>query len=317
MQQMLSDPLTLAVLALLVGQSLIFLVTGIRKQRQQRRSALSENTRTQTRLELVAWGVLPPSQNPKAPAVRALVRGWLGITAWGRIGMGVGILLGGGVMFGVLALLSASVLLSPLTPPDIQAVTLLLQGYAFGMCAGAALGLLLGASRARPPSLQAAAPARPTVKLAEYRVFQVAILPGVLLALDVILVGGFDLLFLLRFSQVQLWSLAIFPGLLLLICALGAWFTRRLAQLPLRLTDDPALAARAENRLRSWLVGMLLEREVFALFILVASQWLLQSFSQAQPGNLHYIAVLPIYAIVLLSMRGLLERAQQDLNNQT
>lgn len=313
MAAILSDPLTLTVLLLIAGQSLIYLIGGISRQRQQRRGALNESVRAETRLELAVWGVIPLGQDTKSPAVRALLLRWQGSAAWSRIGMGASMLLAGGGILVALAALSANAPLIASTPPTILAVALLLQGYAVGMCVGAVLGLLIGAPGV---ALTPGQPARPAARRADYRVLQVVALPGVLLVIDVALVGGLDLLFLHHFTQAALWSLAIFPGLLALACALGEWFTRRLARLPLRLTDDPALAERAANRFRARLVGLLLEREVFALFILVACQWLLQTFSPGNPGDFLYSAALPVYAVVLLSMRGLLERAHQDLNNQ-
>ncbi|HEY7349436.1 MAG TPA: hypothetical protein VH599_14065 [Ktedonobacterales bacterium] len=312
MQHIFRDPLTLAVLALLVGQSLVYIVGGINKQRQQR---LSESARAPLRQELVAWGVLSPGQGVSAPAA-SLLRSWQGITAWSRIGMGVGILFAAGAMLVVLALLSASAQSGQITPPTIQAVTLLLQGYAFGMCCGAILGLLIGAPRVGAASARQTAPAQAPPRLAEYRVRQVALLPGALLLINVALVGGLDLLFLQQFTQAELWTLAVFPGLMLLICLLGEWFTRRLAQLPLRPTDDPPLVARASIRFRARLVGMLLELEIFALFILVICQWLLQTYSSAHPGGFIYNGALLVYAVVLLSMRGLLERAQRQMGDQ-
>jgi hypothetical protein len=313
MQALFSDPLTLAVLALVVGQSLISLIGGIR---QQHSGARSETAAAQTRLELVAWGIIPPEQDSPSPAARSLLLNWLRIAGTGRIGMGIGMLLAAGAMLLLLVLSSASGQLSPLTPPVILASALLLQGYAFGMCCGAILGLLSGIHSASTTPAQATAPARPAAKLAEYRVSQVALLPDALLLIDVALVGGLDLLFLPQFTQTALWSLAVFPGMTLLACALGEWFSRRLARLPLRLADDPVPDERSANRLRARLVGMLLERELFALFILVACQWLLQTFSQAHSDNIIYVGALPVYAVILLSMRGLLERAHLEMLDQ-
>ncbi|HLW03874.1 MAG TPA: hypothetical protein VKT82_34825 [Ktedonobacterales bacterium] len=313
MAAMLSDPLTLTVLLLIAGHSLVYLFGGISRQRQQRRGALNASVRAETRLELAAWGVLPLERDNKSPVVSALLLRWQGSAAWSRIGMGASMLLIGGAILLTLASLSANAPLISSMPPTILAVTLLLQGYAFGMCVGAVLGLLIGMPGVETPRGQ---PAHPAARLNDYRDLQVVALPGILLAIDVALVGGLDLLYLHHFTQPALWSLAIFPGLLALACALGEWFMRRLARLPLRLTDDPALAERAANLFRARMVGLLLEREVFALFILVACQWLLQTFSPGSPSDFLYIAALPVYAVVLLSMRGLLERAQQDLNKE-
>jgi hypothetical protein len=310
MAALLSDPLTLTVLLLIAGQSLIYLLGGISRQRQQSRGALNESVRAETRLELVAWGVIPPEQDTKSPAVRVLLLRWQGSAAWSRIGMGASMLMAcGGMLVALMRLADAEQPVAS-TPLNILAVTLLLQSYAVGMSVGAVLGLLIG-----KPGVETmpGTPARPTVQRADYRVGQVVILPGVLLLIDLALVGGLDLLFLHHFPQPALWSLMVFPGLLALAGALGEWFMRRLARLPLHLTDDLALTERAANRFRARLVGLLLEREVFALFILAVCQWLLQTFSPGNPGDFLYIAALPVYAVVLFSMRGLLERAQQQL----
>jgi hypothetical protein len=304
----LSDPLALTVLLLIAGQSLLYLVGGVSRLRQQRQSA---GARVETRLELVAWGVIPLEQDAKTPAIQALSRRWQSAAAWSRVGMGACMLLAGAGILAALAVVTVGEQPSASTPLNILTTTLLLQGYAFGMCVGAALGLLIGAPGVDKTPGQ---PARPATRQADYRVFQVAVLPGLLLLIDVALVGGLNLLFLQRLPQSALWSLLVYPGLMALACALGEWVTRRLARLPLRLTDDPALAERAANRFRARLAGLLLEREVFALFILVACQWLIQTFSPGASSDLLYIAALPIYAVVLLSMRGLLERAQQDLH---
>ncbi len=307
MGALLTDPLTLAILLVIAGQSLLSLVGGISRQRQQSRGALSESLRAETRLELIAWRVMPPEQAAKMPAAHPLLLRWQRSAAWSRIGMGAGLLLAGAGALLVLALLNSGPQSISTTPANILAATLLLQAYAVGTCAGTVLGLLIGLPHAQPT---------PAARQADYRSLQVAVLPGLLLVIDLVVVGGLDLLLLHPFTQAELWSLAIFPGLLALTIALGEWFTRRLARLPLRLTDDLALAERAANRLRARLAGMLLEREVFALFILVACQWLLQTFSADHPGDFIYIAALPVYAVVLISMRGLLERAQQDWNKQ-
>lgn len=304
MQAILSDPLTLTVLLLIAAQSLIYLIGGINRQRQQRRGLISESARAETRLELIIWRVIPPGQHATAPEVHALTPRWLGILAWSRIGMGAAMLLAAGCVLLVLAWLNAGPPTISATPSSILAVTLLLQAYAIGMVAGAVLGLLIALPGAQPT---------PGARRADYRALQVVILPGMLLLIDVALVGGLDLLFLHQFTQAEPWSLAVFPGLLALVCILGEWFMRRLAHLPIHLTDDPALAARVANRFRARLVGKLLEREVFALFILVASQWFIQTFSSGHPSDLPYIAALPVYAVVLLSMRGLLEGTQQEL----
>ncbi len=308
MQELLSDPVTLAALALVFGQSLIYLIGGFR---QQRRRAPNKQARAQARLELVAWGVIPPDQPAAAPAVRALARWWLNIAAWSRVGMGAGMLLAAGGIVGAWALLGpdARLSLSPLTPPTILAAALLLQSYTFGMGAGAVVGLLVGAPR------MGLLPARPAVPQASYRVLQVAVLPGALLLLDVLLVGGLDLRFLPQFTRVELWTLGVFPGLLLLICALCEWFTRRLARLALRATTNTASDERAAAGFRSRLVGLLLERQIFALFLLVACQWLLQVSSAEHAPNLLYTGALPVLAVVLLSMRGLLEQAQQHMRD--
>ncbi|HEU5369348.1 MAG TPA: hypothetical protein VFU69_12825 [Ktedonobacterales bacterium] len=309
MQELLNDPVTLAVLALILGQSLIYLLEGFR---QQRRSALSKRARAQARLELIAWGVISPDQPATAPAVRALARWWLGIGTWSRVGMGAGMLLAAGAILVALALLSPAtrLSLSPLTPPTTLAAALLLGGYAFGMGAGAVVGLLVGAPRIGLAS------ARPAVPQASYRVLQVAVLPGALLLLDVLLVGGLDLRFLPQFTRVELWTLGVFPGLMLLMCALSEWFTRRLARLSLRPTADTELDERAAAGFRSRLAGLLLEREIFALFILVVCQWLLHIESAEHAPNPLYTAALPVLAVVLLSMRGLLEQAQQHMHDE-
>ncbi|HEY7355397.1 MAG TPA: hypothetical protein VH590_02990 [Ktedonobacterales bacterium] len=304
MQELLSDPVTLAVLALILGQSLIYLIGGVS---QQRRRALSKQARAQAYLELVAWGVIPADQPANSPTVRALAPGWLGIAAWSRVGMGAGMLLAAGVILAALAPLSPAtrLSLSPLTPPTTLTAALLLGGYAFGMGAGAVVGLLVGAPRV------GLLPARPAAPQASYRVFQVAVLPAALLLIDVLLVGGLDLGFLPQFTRVELWTLAFFPALLLLTCALCEWFTRRLARLALTTLDERAAAG-----FRSRLAGLLLEREIFALFILVACQWLLQIESAEHAPNLLYSAALPVLAVVLLSMRGLLEHAQQHMRDE-
>jgi hypothetical protein len=307
MQELLSDPVTLIVLALIFGQSLIYLIGGLS---QQHRSALGKHARAQTRLELIAWGIVPPDLPSTSPAIRSLARGWLNIGAWSRVGMGAGMLLAAGATRATLALLSPVTRLSPLTPPTILAMALLLQAYAFGMGAGAVVGLLVGL-----PGI-GLVPTRPAVRQVDYRVFQVAVLPGALLLVDVLLVGGLDLRFLPQFTRVELWTLAVFPGLMLLICMLSEWLTRRLAGLSLRATTDPELAGRAAAGFRSRLVGLLLEREIFALFILVACQWLLQVASAEHPHNLLYTGALPVFAVVLLSMRGLLEHAQQHMHDE-
>ncbi|HEY7359039.1 MAG TPA: hypothetical protein VH590_21290, partial [Ktedonobacterales bacterium] len=304
MQELLSDPVTLAVLALSLGQSLIYLLGSVSQQRSR---ALSKQARAQARLELVAWGVISSGESASSPVVRALAPGWLSIAAWSRVGMGAGMLLAAGAILVALAPLSPAtrLSLSPLTPPTTLAAALLLGGYASGMGAGAVVGLLVGAPRV------GLLPARPAVPQASYRVLQVAALPAALLLVDVLLVGGLDLRFLPQLTRVELWTLAVFPGLMLLICALCEWFTRRLARLAL-----PTLDERAAAGFRSRLAGLLLERQIFALFILVACQWLLQIESAEHAPNLLYSAALPVLAVVLLSMRGLLEHAQQHMRDE-
>jgi cytochrome bd-type quinol oxidase subunit 2 len=233
------------------------------------------------------------------------------LIACSRIGMGAGTLLATAAVVALLAFFSASAPFSPLTPLIILLITFLLQGYVFGMCCGLVLGLLVGLSRFSKAQTQATL-APPAVKLADYRVAQVAVLPAALLVVDVAVVGGFDLLFLRRFTQVELWNLAVFPGLLLAICLLCEWFIRQLARLP--MPSSLAQDERAANQVRARLVGLLLEREIFALFLLALCQWVLQTFSQAHPSDLLYTGALPVLAVVLISLRGLLDRAQQALH---
>jgi len=314
MQELFGNPLTLAILALLIIQSGSALLGGLSDWRQSRRSNLSSKQRAQIRQALLAWGVIDGAQTAKTPAARSLLRSWLGITAWGRLGQGAGVLLASGAMVIVLALLLP---LGPLMPPVVLIVALLLHGYSLGMSLGNALGLLIGAPRVGLAADQPAAPEPPTRRrLYDYAQRQVALLPGALLLIDWALVGGLNLLFLKQWTPTELWTLAIFPGLMLLIWALDEVCLRRLVNLPLRLPRDPALAECADAALRARMIGTILEFEVFSLFILVMSQWLAQVFSLAHPGGVIYNGALLAYAVVLLSLRGLLERAQRQTGSQ-
>ncbi len=275
------QPLTLLVLALLAAQGVIFLVGGI--------------------VLLRPAGAASPEQQDML---------WRGISGRGRIGMGVGILIAAGAALLLTLLLPPG----PLPPPELLGIALAVLLFALGMVVGSGLGL---AVKTAPKGAAAPGLLLPTGRMRDYRWRRLALLPGALLLGDVVLIGLLDLLFLPRLTPVEVWTLGIFPGVLLLLCAAGEGLMRRLARVPLPpCSPDATLAQRGDVRLRARMIGLLLEREVYALFLLVVCQWLLRAFSPAHPGGLVYNGLPLVYAVVLFSLRGLLEQEQRHLGSE-
>lgn len=295
----LTDPLILLILALLLAQSLVYLIGGLRAQR---RPALSKSAEARARRELAEWG-LPPD----APTLRA----WARLMAQGRVGMSAGIL---GAVLLLLALLSipgSADLLNNGLPPLLLVALLLLQAFSLGMFAGQAAALLLGLSRlGRAAPTNAGEPVRHRAR-SEYRSRQVAVLPGGLLVGDMLLLGLLERFAGPGLAPAAVWSVVILPAVMALVCISGEYAMRRVARLPaLPLSSDPTLARRADGALRAHLMGMLLELEVFGLFLLVSSQWMLNAFAAASSGLAS--GALLVYAVILLSLRGLLARSQRE-----
>jgi hypothetical protein len=269
-----------------------------------------------------------------------LTSAWRSVTAHQRVGMGLGVLVAAGLALAARQLLERT--LPPGLPP-LLGIALPLLCFALGMVVGSGVGLAVetapkGLRPESPPSragtvaasdgqrepaaanlLEEGAEAPdllvPTGRIRDYRWRRLARLPGALLLGDVALIGLLDLLFLPRFTSVEVCTLGVFPGALLLLCAAGEGMMRRLARVPLPpCSPDAALAQQGDVLLRARMIAILLEQEVYAVFILVVCQWLLRAFSPAHPGSIVYNGLPLVYAVVLFSLRGLLEQEQRRLS---
>ncbi len=308
----LTDPLILLILALLLAQSLVYLIGGLRALR---RPTLGKSAEARARRELVEWGLLDAKQHAVPPDRQVLLRVWARLTAQGRVGMGAGILLAVALLLALLSIPSGADLMGDSLPPLFLLALLLLQAFYLGMFAGQAAALVWGGAKApRRASAGQETGATPRKRtLSAYRSRQVALLPGGVLAGDVLLVGLTNRLLLPGLPPAELWCLIILPAVMALVCLGGEYAMRRLARLPaLTLADDPTLARLADGKLRAHLMGMLLELEVFGLFILVGSQWMLRAFGPSSPGSGFASGALLVYAVIIISLRGLLEHAQRD-----
>ncbi|HEY7124846.1 MAG TPA: hypothetical protein VH540_12900 [Ktedonobacterales bacterium] len=315
----LTDPLILLILALLLAQSLTYLIGGLSALR---RPTLSKSAEARARRELVEWGLLDAKQSTVPPDRQALLRAWARLTAQSRVGMGVGILLAVALLLALLSIPGSAALLGSSLPPIFLLALLLLQAFYLGMFAGQAAALVWGGTKATrlaptgrdaggsPKGGTASFQPRP---LSAYRSRQVALLPGAVLLGDVLLVGLTNRLLLPGLPPTELWCLILLPAAMALVCLGGEYATRRIARLPaLTLADDPTLAHLADGKLRAHLMGMLLELEVFGLFILVGSQWMLRAFGPASSNSGLATSALLVYAVIIISLRGLLERSQRD-----
>jgi hypothetical protein len=335
----LTDPLILLILALLLTQSLVYFVGGLKTLRRQ---PLNQGAQARARRELVEWGLLDPAQRGLPPAAKTVLDAWARLAAQGRAGMGAGILVAAALLLALLSVPAVAALLSGM-PPLILLVLLLLQALYLGMVAGQSVALVRGLSRlartapaGEPPALQTPHPApaggppalhaphpapaggppalqAPRLRsLARYRSLQLALLPSGLLVGDVLLLGLIDRPTLSGLPPAEVWGLLILPAVMLVVCVGGEYTMRRLARLPaLCLSDDPALAERADARLRAHLIGLTLELEVFGLFILVGSQWMLRVFALPDSSGLATAALL-VSGVIMLSLRGLLDRSQRE-----
>jgi hypothetical protein len=332
----LSDPIILLILALLLTQSLAYLLGSLRAIRQ---GSLSKRAEERTQRELVEWGLLDAQQPTLTSERKAVLRAWARLIAQGRVGMGAGILLAVALVLALLSIPGSANLLGSSVPSLLLLTLLLLQAFYLGMFAGQAVGLAFLSPAGKMPALQAPPPsagrrryrgparvgaANPAPadgdadatpqprKLSEYRSRQVALLPGGLLAGDVLLLGLLDLLTLPGLPPAEVWSLIILPAVMALVCVGGEYAARRIARRPaLPLSSDPTLARLADGKLRAHLIGLLLELEVFGLFILVGSQWMLRAFAFPYASSGLSTGALLVYGVILISLRGLLDRAQR------
>jgi hypothetical protein len=309
----LTDPLILLILALLLAQSLFYLLGGLRALRQD---SLSQHTQARVRRELLEWGLVDTKQHTLPADSQAILRAWARLIAQGRVGMGAGILCAVALLLALLSIPGSADLLSNAGPPLFLAALLLLQAFYLGMFTGQTVAFARELSRlARSAPAEQETSSAPPGKLSQYRSRQVALLPGGLLVGDVLLLGLVDLFTRPALPASEVWSLMILPAAMLLICIGGEYAARRIARLPaLRLGSDAGLARLADKRLRAHLIGMLLELEVFGLFILVGSQWMLRAF--APTSSSLGTAALLVYGVIILSLRGLLDRAQRERATQ-
>jgi hypothetical protein len=254
-----------------------------------KRTRLSKRAAAHAQKELIKWGLIRSRRGFGSQAAQELLLAWertSTYSCWGMCGSLLALSLIGG----------AAILAAPLTPgttseAGARALLIFTSGFSelfyLGVFLGISLGLLFGASRAARSAPDAAI-SHPFQQyaLSEYRAPTLVLLPTLLLVFDAAIALGA----MFSLSGFTTWAvllgMVVFPTATLLLCVLGEWLTRRVLRLPaLRLTSEPHLARRADEKMRARMIGIIFGLECGAVGWLAFTQLCLFSiFVAGKPG---------------------------------